>query len=128
MKTIKSIAIVFLCIIQSCAKESHNIPCNITFKGSLLASVKSNIPLGSRIKTSLFIFNRLENPSVNLTCGVYLTSELFSVMSPTEPVILQGGLYNFFSMSFNDTSYPYINFDANYLAISENGKDYLWAS
>lgn len=104
------------------------MPCNILFKGSLQESVKSNIYLGSGVKTLLFVFNPLENSSVNLTWGVYLVSDRFFGLYPSEPVILQSGLYNFFSLSFNDIPYPYINFDATYSAIPENGKDYIWAS
>jgi len=128
MKAVKTATIFLLCIIHSCAKESFYMPCNIFFKGSLEQSIKSSTYLSSGVKASIFIFNALTNCETNLTPDVYLFSDGFFGMYPSRLITVQSDLYNFFSVSYNNTSHPYLTFDNNYLAIPENNRDYIWAS
>lgn len=128
MKMKQTAAVILLCIIQSCAKESLNIPSEIIFKGSLNESVKSTSYLGSGVQVALYIFDKLENCSTSLTPGVILSSDGLYGLYPLEYVILQGSIYDFYSISLNDLYCPYLYFDDNFLAIPENGLDYIWAS
>lgn len=128
MKAQKAAIITLLCIIQSCAKESSILPCNISFKGSLEASVKSTQYLASGVLASLYIFNKFENSSTNLTPSVSLISDGFFGLYPTEYVILNSGLYDIFSISFNNKSTPHIPFNTDFKATPENYIDYIWAS
>lgn len=125
MKTKITIAITLICIIQSCAKDNTNLLFNIFFKGTLEESVKSSSYLSSGVQSLLYTFS--SNSSDNLTPGIRLFSDGFMGLFASDLVILQRGVYNFYSISLNETCHPTINFDNNNYAIPENGKDYIWA-
>lgn len=128
MKRIFLITITLVCIIQSCAKERTSTKYNIKFKESFNLPTKGTSYLNCGVKASILTYKYLEQHSSNFTQMTFLTANGYGNFSSDRAVALPIGIYNFFSISYNNQSPPFINFNWNLLATPQNKIDYLWAN
>lgn len=89
---------------------------------------KSFTYMNSGVMAVIYAFN--EN-SIDYTVGdtpVAAYSTGYGELLPNTSLNLPDGIYDFYSISYNSSETPYIDFYQGYSDLPENGRDYLWAS